>query len=148
MPIVFTNGCFDLFHAGHVSTLEYCRYLAGGDGVVHVGLNSDISVARTKGRCRPIISERERAHILLSNRHVDHVTVFDEDTPYELIKRINPDIIVKGPDYRGFEDQVIGADLAEVKCCLASTYPHASTSYIIGRIIDLEEKREESSSSR
>jgi D-beta-D-heptose 7-phosphate kinase/D-beta-D-heptose 1-phosphate adenosyltransferase len=134
MPYVFTNGCFDLFHAGHVSTLEYCKDLAGPDGIVHVGLNSDVSVMNLKGMGRPIIPQAQRYHILLSMRDVDRVSIFDERTPYDLIKKIKPDFIVKGPDYVGHENEVVGADIAEVKCITKEFYPGLSTSYIMGLI--------------
>jgi D-beta-D-heptose 7-phosphate kinase/D-beta-D-heptose 1-phosphate adenosyltransferase len=98
--------------------LEYCHKLAhgvahGGQGKVIVGLNSDDSVRRLKGSNRPINNQYDRAYVLESLRYVDNVTIFDEDTPYELIKRIKPDVIVKGGDYTS--ESVIGNDIAEVK---------------------------------
>ncbi len=94
--IVFTNGCFDLLHAGHVTYLEAARAL--GDALV-VGLNSDASVRRLKGSHRPILPEHDRAVILAALRSVDAVCVFDQDTPLELIRRVRPDVLVKGGDY-------------------------------------------------
>ena len=107
--LVFTNGCFDILHAGHVAYLEQSRAL--GKYLV-VGLNSDASVRRLKGGTRPINSQEDRKKVLLALRAVDAVYIFDEDTPYGLIKRVRPDIITKGGDYR--EQEVVGHDLAKV----------------------------------
>ena len=107
---VFTNGCFDIIHKGHVELLKYCRSLGS---VVIVGLNSDESVKRLKGTTRPINPQDDRRQVLKALRYVDYVVIFDEDTPYNLIKEINPDIIVKGGDYA--VDDVVGNDLAEVR---------------------------------
>jgi D-beta-D-heptose 7-phosphate kinase/D-beta-D-heptose 1-phosphate adenosyltransferase len=107
--LVFTNGCFDILHAGHVAYLEQSRAL--GKYLV-VGLNSDASVRRLKGDRRPINSQEDRKKVLLALRAVDAVYIFDEDTPYGLIKRVKPDIITKGGDYR--EQEVVGHDLAKV----------------------------------
>jgi len=107
--LVFTNGCFDILHAGHVAYLEQSRAL--GKYLV-VGLNSDASVRRLKGGTRPINSQEDRKKVLLALRAVDAVYIFDEDTPYGLIKRVKPDIITKGGDYR--EQEVVGHDLAKV----------------------------------
>jgi D-beta-D-heptose 7-phosphate kinase / D-beta-D-heptose 1-phosphate adenosyltransferase len=103
--IVFTNGCFDLLHLGHVTLLERCREV--GDKVV-VGVNGDASVANLKGARRPIICECERARVLAALAATDAVTIFNEDTPLNLIRRIRPDILVKGGDY--IESSVVGAD--------------------------------------
>ena len=107
--LVFTNGCFDILHAGHVAYLEQSRAL--GKYLV-VGLNSDASVRRLKGGTRPINSQEDRKKVLLALRAVDAVYIFDEDTPHALIKRVRPDIITKGGDYR--EQEVVGHDLAKV----------------------------------
>ena len=107
--LVFTNGCFDILHAGHVAYLEQSRAL--GKYLV-VGLNSDESVRRLKGDSRPINCQEDRKRVLLALRCVDAVYIFDEDTPYGLIKRVKPDIITKGGDYR--EQEVVGHDLAKV----------------------------------
>jgi len=110
MPkMIFTNGCFDILHRGHFELLRYCKSL----GSVVVGLNSDDSVKRLKGETRPIYSVLDRKFALESCKYVDLVVIFDEDTPYDLIKKINPDIIVKGGDYEAIE--VVGYDIAEVK---------------------------------
>jgi rfaE bifunctional protein nucleotidyltransferase chain/domain len=104
--IVFTNGCFDIIHAGHVTYLENAKVL--GD-VLIVGLNTDDSVRRLKGKGRPLNDERDRAMVLDSLRFVDYVTLFGEDTPYDLIKEIKPDILVKGGDYT--PETIVGADI-------------------------------------
>lgn len=95
--VVFTNGCFDLLHLGHVSYLE--KAANEGDFLV-VGINSDASVSRLKGVGRPLQNEEARLHIMASLACVDAVCVFEEDTPLELIEAFNPDILVKGGDYR------------------------------------------------
>ena len=110
MSIVFTNGCFDIIHRGHMELLKYCASI--GDRVI-VGLNSDQSVRKLKGFCRPINSEKDRKFVLESCRYVDDVYIFSEETPYQLIKKIKPDIVVKGGDYS--KEEVVGADLCEVK---------------------------------
>jgi D-beta-D-heptose 7-phosphate kinase / D-beta-D-heptose 1-phosphate adenosyltransferase len=106
--IVFTNGCFDLLHAGHISYLEKAKNF--GD-ILIIGLNSDRSVTSLKGKGRPINLEADRAYILAALEVVDYVVIFDEDTPYELIKSIKPHILVKGGDYRGIE--VVGQDIVD-----------------------------------
>jgi len=106
--IIFTNGCFDLLHAGHISFLETAKSF--GD-VLILGLNSDRSVSALKGKERPINIQTDRAYILAALEVVDYVVIFDEDTPYELIKTIRPNILVKGGDYEGKE--VIGQDIAD-----------------------------------
>ncbi|MGP1515128.1 MAG: D-glycero-beta-D-manno-heptose 1-phosphate adenylyltransferase [Bacteroidales bacterium] len=95
--IVFTNGCFDLIHLGHVDYLSKARDL--GDLLV-VGVNTDMSVKRLKGDSRPLQDENSRLEILASMSFVDYVTLFDEDTPLELIKSVQPNILVKGADYK------------------------------------------------
>ena len=106
--VVFTNGCFDILHKGHVSYLNIAKSF--GD-VLILGLNSDASVKRLKGEDRPINCEDDRAYILSALECVDYVVIFDEDTPYELIKRILPNTLVKGADYEGKE--VVGSDIAD-----------------------------------
>jgi len=105
---VFTNGCFDILHRGHVELLKFCKSL----GRVTVGLNSDISVKQLKGELRPVYNQQDRKFLLESLKYVDEVVLFDELTPYNLIKKQKPDIIVKGGDY-AIED-VVGNDLAKV----------------------------------
>ncbi len=106
--VVFTNGCFDLLHVGHVKYLQAARQL--GDLLV-LGLNSDASIRRLKGPNRPLIAQDERAHILAALHCIDYVVIFDEDTPLELIEALRPDILVKGGDYT--PEGVVGKDLVE-----------------------------------
>jgi D-beta-D-heptose 7-phosphate kinase/D-beta-D-heptose 1-phosphate adenosyltransferase len=106
--IVFTNGCFDILHAGHVKYLEEAK--SYGDVLV-LGLNSDASVKRLKGESRPINSVEDRAAVLAGLESIDFVVEFTDDTPYELIKAVKPDILVKGGDYEGKE--VVGSDIAK-----------------------------------
>jgi D-beta-D-heptose 7-phosphate kinase/D-beta-D-heptose 1-phosphate adenosyltransferase len=103
--IVFTNGCFDLLHVGHITLLEDCRRF--GSKLV-LGLNSDASVSRLKGPTRPIVSERERARVMAALAAIDAVVLFHEDTPLELIKRLKPNVLVKGGDYTA--ETVVGYD--------------------------------------
>jgi D-beta-D-heptose 7-phosphate kinase/D-beta-D-heptose 1-phosphate adenosyltransferase len=107
--VIFTNGCYDILHRGHIELLKYCHSLVGN---VVVGINSDESVKRIKGKNRPFNNQDDRAFLLQSCIYVDDVIIFDEDTPYNLIKRIMPSIIVKGGDYK--VEDVIGNDLCEV----------------------------------
>ena len=106
--VVFTNGCFDLLHAGHVKYLQRAR--ACGDLLV-LGLNSDASVRRLKGEKRPLITESERGHILAALDCIDYLVVFDEDTPLRIIESLKPDVLVKGGDYT--PDRVVGKELVE-----------------------------------
>lgn len=95
--IVFTNGCFDIIHPGHISLLKKSKCL--GD-VLIVGLNTDASVRRLKGKSRPVVSEKDRAVVLDSIKYVDYVVLFDEDTPLRVIQELKPDVLVKGGDYK------------------------------------------------
>jgi len=106
--IVFTNGCFDLLHAGHVTYLEAAK--KRGDKLI-LGLNTDRSVSALKGPTRPVVNEHDRARVLAALESVDAVILFDEDTPLNLINTLKPDVIAKGSDYT--EAQVVGAE--EVK---------------------------------
>lgn len=108
--IVFTNGCFDLLHIGHVRYLQEARKL--GDLLV-VGVNSDASVKRLKGPQRPLQIEADRAEILAALACVDYVVIFEEDTPYELIQSILPQVLVKGGDWKA--DQIVGSDIVLAK---------------------------------
>ena len=109
MKVVFTNGCFDILHRGHLELLQFCKTL----GKVVVGLNGDESVKRLKGEQRPVSNEVDRKFLLESLVYVDEVVIFNENTPYNLIKQIKPDIIVKGGDYT--IDNIVGSDICEVK---------------------------------
>ena len=108
--VVFTNGVFDLLHPGHLRYLQQSRAL--GDALV-VGVNSDRSVRAIKGENRPVTPEDERAEILAALSCVDIVVLFDEDTPYALIARLQPDVLVKGADWP--EDAMIGRDIVEAR---------------------------------
>ncbi len=104
--VVFTNGCFDILHYGHV---DYLARAAGLGERLVVGLNSDASVSRLKGAHRPIQDEQSRLHVMAALGFVDAVTLFEEDTPLELIRLLMPDVLVKGGDWR--PEQIVGADL-------------------------------------
>lgn len=132
--VVFTNGCFDILHLGHVTYLSYARQL--GDLLV-VGVNSDASVKRNKGPKRPIVCQEDRAALLLALRCVDYVVFFDEDTPLRLITELVPDILVKGRDWAG---NVVGSDVVEAAggCVkLADLVAGHSTTGIIERVLDV-----------
>ena len=126
--IIFTNGCFDLLHAGHVAYLQSARKL--GDLLI-VGLNSDASVRRLKGRERPINNQEERALVLASLACVSFVIIFEDDTPTRLIEELRPDILVKGADYEGKE--IAGAQYAK-SLRLIELRPNCSTTSMVGRI--------------
>ena len=108
--IVFTNGCFDILHRGHVEYLAQAADL--GDKLI-IGLNTDASVKRLKGESRPVNDEKSRALLLSALQFVDVVVFFDEDTPYELIKQVQPDILVKGNDYK--PEEIVGYDIVTAK---------------------------------
>ncbi len=132
--VVFTNGCFDLLHAGHVDYLIKAKEL--GD-VLIVGMNSDDSIRRIKGDSRPIVTFDERAFVMANLKPVDFVTPFDEDTPYELIKTIVPDYLVKGADWS--DENIVGRDVVlanggEIK--RIEFVVEQSTSNIIKTILD------------
>ena len=105
MANVFTNGCFDLLHEGHKHLLKECSKL----GVVYVGINSDASVKRLKGPSRPMWNQYKRKEELLKLSYINSVHIFEEDTPYELIKLLKPDVLVKGFDY--LDKKVVGENL-------------------------------------
>jgi rfaE bifunctional protein nucleotidyltransferase chain/domain len=108
LKVVFTNGCFDILHMGHVQYLSDAKTL--GDLLV-VGLNGDASVRKLKGEGRPVVPEEDRAGVLCALSSVDYVCVFDEDTPDALIRQVSPDVLVKGGDYR--PDEIVGADFVK-----------------------------------
>jgi D-beta-D-heptose 7-phosphate kinase/D-beta-D-heptose 1-phosphate adenosyltransferase len=133
--IVFTNGVFDILHPGHLRYLQAARRHGGLMGVLVVGLNSDASVRRNKGPARPINPEAERAEVLEALDCVDAVSVFDEDTPADIIRRVQPDILVKGADWPA--DQIVGRDTVEAgggTVILEPVETGYSTSAIIERI--------------
>lgn len=109
MKNIFTNGCFDILHRGHVELLKYCKEL----GHVTVGLNGDESVKILKGEQRPYFNENDRKFVLESLKYVDKVIIFNEETPYNLIKQIKPDMVVKGGDYK--KEDVVGNEITEVR---------------------------------
>ena len=132
--VVFTNGCFDIMHAGHVSYLRFAR--KQGD-VLILGLNSDASVRRNKGDKRPIISEQNRAEVLAALEIIDYVVMFDDDEPAALIGDILPDVLVKAEDWAHY---VSGRDVVEKhggKVVLAPLVEGLSTTAIIEKIIEV-----------
>src|SRR4051794_1142668 len=130
--IVFTNGVFDLLHPGHVRYLQAAR---GHGDLLIVGLNSDASVRRNKGPERPITPELERAEVLAALDCVDAVSIFDDDTPADIIRRVQPDILVKGADWAA--DKIVGRDTVEARggrVVLEPVETGYSTSSIIDRV--------------
>ncbi|MBN2483322.1 MAG: adenylyltransferase/cytidyltransferase family protein [Candidatus Omnitrophica bacterium] len=127
--IVFTNGCFDLVHPGHIAIFKQAKQK--GDVLV-VGMNSDKSVKKIKGPTRPILNERARSLLVSAIRYVDYVVLFDEETPYQLIRAIRPDYLVKGGDWKPGE--IVGRDLVKkvFRVKLIKTY---STTNIIKKIV-------------
>ena len=131
-PIVFTNGVFDLLHPGHVRYLQQARALGA---TLVVGLNSDDSVRRNKGPERPINPEHERGEVLAALDCVDAVVIFDEDTPAEIVRACQPDILVKGADWPA--DQIVGRDTVEARggrVVRIEVEPGHSTTSIIDRV--------------
>src|ERR1700719_497278 len=130
--VVFSNGCFDLLHPGHIASLEQARGL--GDALI-VGLNSDAGVRQLKGAGRPVLPERERAEILAALECVDAVVIFDDLTPREVIARLLPDVLRKGGDWPG--DQIVGREEVEAaggRVVLAPVVPGYSTTEILRKI--------------
>jgi rfaE bifunctional protein nucleotidyltransferase chain/domain len=139
--VVFTNGCFDILHRGHVDYLSKARAL--GD-ILIVGVNTDASVRRLKGDSRPIVQEDDRAAVLAALKVVDYVCLFDEDTPYELIRALVPDILVKGADWS--VGDIVGKDIVEAAGGAVHTIeflPNRSTTNIIQKIIQTVVPRSE-----
>ncbi|KJR41457.1 cytochrome C biogenesis protein CcdA [Candidatus Magnetoovum chiemensis] len=133
--VVFTNGCFDIIHAGHIKYLTQAKSL--GD-ILIVGLNSDSSVSILKPM-RPIVAQKERAIVLASLNMVDYVVIFDEETPYETIKELKPDVLVKGGDWK--KQDIVGADLVKEVRSL-SYIDGVSTTNIINTIIERYRQRD------
>lgn len=130
--IVFTNGCFDIIHAGHV---KYLNIAATFGDVLILGLNSDQSVRQIKGEKRPVIGENHRSQVVAALECIDHVVLFDEPDPGELIKAVCPDVLVKGADWE--EDQIIGGDFVKEnggRIERVVLEPDISTTKIIERI--------------
>jgi len=130
--VVFTNGCYDLLHPGHIRLLEQARGL--GD-ILILALNSDASVRRMKGPSRPMISEKDRASMALALAAVDAVTLFDEDTPRELIAAVLPDVLVKGADWSHFIAGREEVEAAGGRVLTVSLEPGYSTTNIVERIL-------------
>jgi D-beta-D-heptose 7-phosphate kinase/D-beta-D-heptose 1-phosphate adenosyltransferase len=131
--IVFTNGCFDLLHAGHVSFLEDARRC--GDCLV-VAINSDASIARLKGPDRPIVPAEQRAAMLTALQCVDHVIIMDADTPHELLRLLHPDVLVKG----GTTTDVVGREIVESyggRVLTLAAIPDISTTLLVNRVTRL-----------
>ncbi len=132
-PVVFTNGVFDLLHPGHLALLESAR--AEGSALI-VGVNSDASVRRLgKGAERPLVPESARARMLAGFAAVDCVVLFDEDTPLELIRALEPDVLVKGADYT--REQIVGADVVEARggrVVRVGLVPDQSTTRLVERL--------------
>ncbi len=136
--VVFTNGVFDILHRGHVEYLEKAKAL--GDLLI-IGLNSDSSVRRIKGPQRPLCSQEDRAVVLSALSCVDHIVLFDQDTPQKLIEALIPDILVKGADYS--VEQIVGADVVLKnggKVLPIELTPGKSTSGLIKKILDTNSK--------
>lgn len=136
--VVFTNGCFDIIHAGHVRYLRKAKTL--GDVLV-VGLNSDASIRKIKGPSRPIVPARERAEVLSALEAVDYVVQFGEPTPIKLIEAIVPDVLVKGSDWAAHE--IVGADVVKAnggRVARVRLVKGRSTTNIIKRVLELHEK--------
>lgn len=132
LRLVFTNGCFDLLHPGHVDYLQRARAL--GDRLI-LGLNSDASVQRIKGDKRPIVSEMDRARVLSGLSCIEHIIIFDEDTPSELIRAVQPDVLVKGGDWP--VERIVGRDIVTERggdVLSIPVLPGYSTTGIIERI--------------
>ena len=134
---IFTNGCFDILHKGHIELLKFCKSL----GYVTVGLNSDTSVARLKGAGRPINSEEDRKFLLQSLKYVDQVIIFSESTPLRLIEDLRPDIVVKGGDYA--KADVVGNEIAEV--LIFNTVEGYSTTKTLNKALGTFEEGEDNS---
>lgn len=137
--IIFTNGCFDLIHRGHI---EYLARAANLGDILIIGLNTDDSVKKIKGPGRPIQDEYSRAMILSSMVFVNHVILFEEETPYELIKSVQPDILIKGGDYK--PEEVVGYDLVKARggqVMVIDLIKGLSTTGIINKLSSRPEKR-------
>ena len=132
--IVFTNGCFDVLHRGHV---DYLASASGLADLLVVGLNTDKSVKRLKGASRPYLDEETRAYILASTSFTSAIILFGEDTPLELIRKVKPDVLVKGSDYKPTE--IVGHDLVTSwggKVLTVDLTPGFSSTQIIGKLTD------------
>ena len=132
--VVFTNGCFDILHVGHV---RYLKEAKGYGDILIVAVNSDSSVKTIKGDKRPIVSQSERAEVVAALEMVDYVTMFDEDTPYNVIKKLQPDVLIKGGDWT--IDKIVGRDIVEARGGKVIAIPFiegASTTGIVERVLE------------
>lgn len=130
--IAFTNGCFDILHYGHVNYLEQAK---GKDRILIIGLNSDVSVKKIKGPGRPINSQMNRAGVLAALQCVDFVVIFDQETPYEVIQTLEPDVLIKGADWKG--KGAAGSDVVKArggKVEFVTLVPNLSTTKTINTI--------------
>ena len=135
--IVFTNGCFDILHAGHIQYLKEAKNLGN---ILIIGLNSDKSTKLIKGKNRPINTELDRAIVLGALEFVDYIVIFEEETPFNLINLIKPDILVKGGDWK--ENEIIGSDIVKEKGgkIISLSYKQGiSTTNILNKILALTE---------
>ncbi len=133
--IVFTNGCFDLLHVGHLKIFEKCKTL--GDILV-LGLNSDRSIRRLKGPSRPVVDEKDRAALLAGFEAIDYISLFNEDTPEKLIKIVRPDVLVKGGDWKS--SSIVGRDVAK-KVVRIPLVKGRSTTHLIERILKVGKRK-------
>ena len=132
--VVFTNGCFDILHVGHI---RYLKEAKGYGDILIVAVNSDLSVKSIKGDKRPIVSQSERAEVVAALEMVDYVTMFDEDTPYNIIKKLQPDVLIKGGDWT--VDKIVGRDIVEARGGKVIAIPvieGASTTGIVERVLE------------
>lgn len=130
--LVLTNGCFDLLHVGHITCLQEA---AGLGDILIVAVNSDVSVRRLKGPTRPILPQSDRAALVAALACVDHVIIFEEDTPHELLRRVRPHVLVKGGTYS--VDQVVGKEIVEAyggKVCVTGKRDGVSTTELVSRL--------------
>ncbi|MDO9582112.1 MAG: D-glycero-beta-D-manno-heptose 1-phosphate adenylyltransferase [Desulfomicrobium sp.] len=138
--LVFTNGCFDIIHPGHVDYLERARSMGGG---LVVGLNSDASVRRLKGPLRPINDQMSRARVLAALQCVDYVVIFEEDTPLELIRKVRPDVLVKGGDWS--VERIVGREVMQERggavCSIPLLAGHSTTA-TVNRIVDMHRRQD------
>ena len=136
--VVFTNGCFDIIHAGHVRYLEKAKAL--GDVLV-VGLNSDSSIKKIKGETRPIVKQKDRGEVLSALASVDYVIIFNDPTPIKLIEKIKPDILVKGADWE--RGSIVGIDVLKTyggRVARIKLAKGRSTTDIVGKILKIHKK--------
>ena len=136
--MVFTNGCFDIIHAGHVRYLKKAKALGG---ILVVGLNSDSSIKKIKGETRPIVKQKDRAEVLSALTSVDYVIIFNDPTPIKLIEAIKPDVLVKGADWK--RGSIVGEEILKTykgKIARIKLAKGRSTTDIVGKILKLHKK--------